>query len=51
MSETNTDSWDGLLKNFLKADHLKDNEETFACSNVTVTDQDMDLILEKAEKK
>jgi len=51
MSETNTSSWDGLLKNFLKAEHLTESEETFGCSDVTVEDKDMDLILEKAEKK
>ncbi len=51
MSETNTDSWDGLLKNFLKAENLKEQEEAFACVGVNVSGQDMDLELERDEVK
>ncbi len=51
MSETTTDSWDGLLKNFLKADHLKEQEETLVCVGVNRMDQDMELELESNGKK
>lgn len=51
MSEetTSIDSWDGLLTNYLKAENLKEQEETFACVNVVVKDKDMELALTKAE--
>jgi len=51
MSETNKNSWDGLLKNYLKAEHLSGDEETFACVDVTVIAEDMDLVLEVKEQK
>ncbi len=45
--ETSIDSWDGLLKNYLKAENLKENEETLACVGVVVKGTDMDLELER----
>lgn len=51
MSETNIDSWDGLLKNFLKAEDLKEDKEDFACLDVTVEGEDMELVLTKEDKK
>jgi len=51
MSETNKESWDGLLKNFLKAEHLALDEETFVCIDVTVEGEEMELVLEFKGKK
>ena len=50
MSETNKESWDGLLKNFLKAEHLKEQEEAFGCIGVNVNGQEMDLELQRGEE-
>jgi len=49
MSEQQTakDSWDGLLTNYLKADNLHSQEETFACIGVSVEDKEMNLELER----
>ena len=51
MSEqkTSIDSWDGLLINYLKAENLKEQEETFACVNVEVNEKDMDLVLTRSD--
>ena len=51
MSNTSTESWDGLLKNYLKADNLNEDIEDFACVNVEVENDEMDLILERNEVK
>ena len=51
MSNTSTESWDGLLKNYLKADNLKADTEIFACVDVEVENNEMDLILERNEVK
>ncbi len=52
MSETETskDSWDGLLTNFLKAEYLKYQQETFVCSEVNVEAKDMALVLERKKE-
>ncbi|KKN28604.1 hypothetical protein LCGC14_0852490 [marine sediment metagenome] len=49
--ETSTDSWDGLLINYLKAENLKEQEEAFACVGVNVKENDMNLDLERNEGK
>ena len=49
--KTSKDSWDGLLTNFLKANHLTESEEKFACIGVIIDEKDMQLELEKAEIK
>jgi phosphohistidine swiveling domain-containing protein len=49
--KTSADSWDGLLVNYLKADNLKTNEETFVCIGVDVSEKDMDLQLERKDEK
>lgn len=53
MSEQNTsgESWDGLLKNYLKAENLKEEEEKFACTNFHVDGKDMELSLQRGEEK
>jgi len=51
MSNTSTESWDGLLKNYLKAENLKADTEIFACVDVEVENNEMDLILERNEVK
>ena len=53
MSEQQTakDSWDGLLTNYLKADNLHSQEETFACIGVSVEDKEMNLELERNGEK
>ena len=51
MSETTADSWDGLLKNYLKADNLKEQTETFGCVGVLIEKSDMDLQLEREGDK
>jgi hypothetical protein len=53
MSETETseDSWDGLLSNFLKAENLKSDKEEFVCIGLTVDGKDMDLELERKDRK
>lgn len=47
--ETTIDSWDGLLTNYLKAENLKEQEETFACVKVVVKEKDMELALTRTE--
>ena len=49
--QTSVESWDGLLSNYLKADNLKEQEESFACVGVEVSEKDMDLSLERNEGK
>jgi hypothetical protein len=51
MSETSADSWDGLLKNYLKADNLKENAEEFVCIGINVEGKDIELEFERAEEK
>jgi len=55
MSETektiNDQSWDGILKNYLKADNLKEPKEKFVCIGLFIQDKDMDLELEKEDNK
>lgn len=51
MTETSAESWDGLLKNYLKAENLKENTEIFACVGVNVELDSMDLELERGEEK
>ena len=51
MSETSTESWDGLLTNYLKAENLKESEEVFACVGVNVAGAEMELEVERAEEK
>lgn len=53
MSEktTSIDSWDGLLKNYLKANHLKEQEEVFACIGIKVDGKDMELEVQRNEEE
>lgn len=51
MSNTTIDSWDGLLKNYLKANNLSSEQETFACVGVDVEERDMELKLERGTEK
>ena len=53
MSEkiTTIDSWDGLLKNYLKADYLKEQEEVFACIGIKVDGKDMELEVQRNEEE
>lgn len=51
MTETSSESWDGLLKNYLKADNLKENTESFGCVGVNVEGSDMDLELERGSER
>lgn len=51
MSETSASSWDGLLKNYLKADNLEGNTEAFACIGIRVENADMELELERGKEK
>lgn len=51
MSETTAESWDGLLKNYLKADNLEGAKEDFGCINVNVDGEEMELGLERREGK
>ena len=51
MTETSAESWDGLLKNYLKANNLKENVESFACIGVSVESEGLNLELERGEEK
>jgi len=48
-NQTSVESWDGLLKNYLKAENLKESNETFVCVGVSVDGENMDLNLERNE--
>lgn len=53
MSET-IDSWDGLLKNYLKADDIEGDlgtEATVVCTNVSRNGDNLDLDVEYNQKK
>ena len=49
--QTSVESWDGLLKNYLKADNLKESEEKLVCTEVNVEGTDMELVVERNEGK
>lgn len=51
MSETTGESWDGLLKNYLKADNLKENTEDFACLGIAIDGTEMELQLVRNENE
>jgi len=54
MSETSSESWDGLLKNYLKAEHVVGDlgsEAVIVCIAVEVVEDRMDLIIEYNMKK
>ena len=53
MSEENTniETWDGLLVNYLKAANLTEAQEDFACIGVNIECKDMSLELEKDLEK
>ena len=51
MTDTSVESWDGLLKNYLKADNLKENTESFGCVGVNVENGEMELQLERENEK
>ncbi len=51
MTETSAESWDGLLKNYLKAENLSGQSETFGCVGVNVDKVEMELELERGEEK
>ena len=50
-NQTSVESWDGLLKNYLKAENLKESNEKFACVGVAVDGEKMDLNLERNDGK
>jgi len=49
--QTSTETWDGLLTNYLKADNLEEQKDSFDCISVNVEDSDMDLELERGDEK
>jgi hypothetical protein len=53
MSENNTniDSWDGVLTNFLKAEDLDKDEDVVAVTDVKLSGKDMELTVWLGEKK
>ena len=54
MSETSSESWDGLLTNYLKADNILgdlDSEGMVVCIGVEVEGDRMDLIVEYNQEK
>jgi len=51
MSETTKNSWDGLLTNYLKAEHLESEDDAYVCVDVEIKGSDMELKLERNEKK
>ena len=54
MSETSSESWDGLLKNYLKGETIPgdvDSEATIVCIGVEVEGDRLDLIIEYGQKK
>ena len=51
ITQTSSNSWDGLLTNYLKAENLKGSEEVFVCVGVDVKETDMDLELEREDEK
>jgi len=52
MSEqTNIDSWDGLLTNYVKAANLEGQTDLFVCTGVNVEEEKMELKLERSEEK
>ncbi len=51
MSETSTESWDGLLTNYLKAEHINGQEEVFVCIKVNVSGESMDLEVQRNESE
>lgn len=48
---TSTESWTGILKNYLKADNLTNRVETFACVDVVVDGESMELELQRNEEQ
>ncbi len=50
-NQTSVESWDGLLSNYLKADNLNEQEESFDCVGINISGKDMDLELERNEGK
>jgi len=51
MSNTELDSWDGLLKNYLKASNLDEGSDTFVCVGVGIEGNSMELNLEREKEK
>ena len=53
MSDTQTseESWDGILANYLKAEHLENDEEVIACIGIEVIGKDVNLEVERLAKK
>ncbi|OQY40986.1 MAG: hypothetical protein B6229_00340 [Spirochaetaceae bacterium 4572_7] len=52
MSEqTNTESWDGLLTNYVKAANLEGQTDIFVCVGVAVEAEKMSLNIERGEEK
>ena len=54
MSETSSESWDGLLTNFLKAENIAGDlgsEVTIVCIGVEVDGDRMDLVVEHNQIK
>jgi len=53
MSENNTnvDSWDGVLTNFLKAEDLEKDEEVVAVTDVKLDGKEMELTVWLGQKK
>ena len=54
MSETSSESWDGLLKNYLKAENIPGDfgvEVVIVCIGVEVEGERMDLVVEYDQTK
>ena len=54
MSETSSESWDGLLTNYLKAENIVgniDSEAVIVCIGVEIESDRMDLIVEYNQEK
>lgn len=54
MSETSSESWDGLLTNYLKAESFSgemDSEEIVVCIGVEVEGERIDLVVEHNQVK
>lgn len=50
-NEISTDTWDGLLTNYLKADNLEGPKEVFICTGAFIENEDLNLNLERNEGK
>jgi len=50
-NQTNINSWDGILVNYLKAKDLEEQTEKVVCIGVNLVDKELDLEVELKQEK